>query len=122
MNPDDLADLELTKDAVANYLIVQPIEGGQSRGWRLPIVHKPLCRLVPRRVLATAAEVLDRQQVTFEISMENSDGVENVATARVEERLASAVYRAESIATGEFEQYPFGGMMASHTPAGTPRS
>jgi HK97 family phage major capsid protein len=106
MNPDDLADLELTKDAGGNYILVDPVEGGQSRVWRLPIVDTTAMPAGTFLVgaLATAAQVFDRQQVTFEISTENADDFEkNMATARVEERLALAVYRPESIVTGTFE-------------------
>jgi len=54
--------------------------------------------------LDTAAQLFDRQQVIFEISTENTDDFEkNMATARIEERLALAVYRPESIVTGQFE-------------------
>ncbi|ANG96776.1 capsid protein [Brucella pseudogrignonensis] len=106
MNPDDLADLELTKDAGGNYIIVDPIEGGQGRIWRLPIVDTTAMPAGQFLVgaLDTAAQLFDRQQVTFEISSENVDDFEkNMATARIEERLALAVYRPESIVTGTFE-------------------
>jgi len=107
MNPDDLADLELTKDAGGNYIIVDPVEGGQGRVWRLPIVDTTATASGEFLVgaFATAAQVFDRQQVTFEISSENVDDFEkNMATARIEERLALAVYRPESIVHGSFEE------------------
>ena len=107
MNPDDLADLELTKDAGGNYIIVDPVEGGHGRVWRLPIVDTTAMASGEFLVgaFATAAQVFDRQQVTFEISTENVDDFEkNMATARVEERLALAVYRPESIVHGSFEE------------------
>lgn len=106
MNPDDLAELELTKDAGGNYIIVDPVEGGQGRIWRLPIVDTTAMPAGEFLVgaLATAAQVFDRQQVTFEISTENDKDFElNMATARIEERLALAVYRPESLVTGDFE-------------------
>lgn len=106
MNPDDLADLELTKDAGGNYIIVDPIEGGQGRVWRLPIVDTTAMPSGQFLVGAfeTAAQIFDRQQVTFELSTENADDFEkNMATARIEERLALAVYRPESIVSGTFE-------------------
>ena len=107
MNPDDLADLELTKDAGGNYIIVDPVEGGQGRVWRLPIVDTTAMEPGEFLVgaLATAAQVFDRQQVTFELSTENTDDFErNLATARIEERLALAVYRPESLVHGSFEE------------------
>lgn len=106
MNPDDLAELELTKDAGGNYIIVDPVEGGQGRIWRLPIVDTTAMPAGQFLVgaLATAAQIFDRQQVTFELSTENDKDFElNMATARIEERLALAVYRPESLVTGGFE-------------------
>lgn len=106
MHPDDLADLELTKDGDGRYVIVDPVEGGQGRVWRLPIVDTTAMPVGEFLVgaFATAAQVFDRQSVTFEISTENADDFEkNMATARIEERLALAVYRPESIVTGAFE-------------------
>ncbi len=106
MNPDDLAELELTKDAGGNYIIVDPVEGGQGRIWRLPIVDTTAMPAGQFLVgaLATAAQIFDRQQVTFELSTENDKDFElNMATARIEERLALAVYRPESLVAGDFE-------------------
>lgn len=106
MNPDDLADLELTKDAGGNYIIVDPVEGGHGKVWRLPIVDTTAMPAGQFLIgaLETAAQIFDRQQVTFELSTENADDFEkNMATGRIEERLALAVYRPESIVTGTFE-------------------
>lgn len=106
MHPDDLEELELTKDAGGNYIIADPVEGGQGRVWRLPIVDTTAMPAGEFLVGAfgTAAQVFDRQLVTFEISTENADDFEkNMATARIEERLAMAVYRPESFVSGAFE-------------------
>ncbi|MGU3492918.1 phage major capsid protein [Xanthobacteraceae bacterium A53D] len=107
MNPDDLEAMELTKDAGGNYVIVDPIEGGQGRIWRLPIVDT--MAMVPGEFMVgafgVAAQVFDRQQATIEISTENADDFEkNMATVRIEERLALAVYRPESFVHGTFEE------------------
>lgn len=105
LHPDDLEALELTKDAGGNYIIGNPIDGGLDRVWRLPIVDTTAMPAGQFLVgaLATAAQIFDRQQVTFEISTENADDFEkNMATARIEERLALAVYRPESLITGTF--------------------
>jgi len=105
MHPDDLEQLDLTKDEDGRYIIADPINGGPDRVWRLDIVDTTAMPSGQFLVgaLATAAQVFDRQQVTFEISTENADDFErNMATARIEERLALAVYRPESLVTGTF--------------------
>ncbi|MEH3090759.1 MAG: phage major capsid protein [Agrobacterium cavarae] len=106
MHPDDLAELELTKDEHGDYIIVDPVEGGQGRIWRLPIADTTAMPAGQFLVgaLDTAAQVFDRQQVVFEVSTSNVDDFEkNLATARIEERLALAVYRPESLVKGVFE-------------------
>lgn len=106
MHPDDLEALELTKDAGGNYIIADPTNGGEGRVWRLPIVDTtamPAGKFLTG-AFGTAAQVFDRQQVTFELSTENADDFEkNMATARIEERVALAVYRPESFVAGQFE-------------------
>lgn len=107
MNPDDVAELELTKDAGGNYIYVANLaDGGGDRIWRLPIIDTTVMPAGEFLVgsFGIAAQVFDRQQVTFEISTENEDDfAKNMATARIEERLALAVYRPESFVTGSFE-------------------
>ena len=105
LHPDDLEALDLTKDEEGRYIISDPVNGGPERVWRLDIVDTTAMPTGQFLVgaLATAAQVFDRQQVTFEISTENTDDFEkNMATARIEERLALAVYRPESLVTGTF--------------------
>lgn len=108
MHPDDLEALELTKDAGGNYIYVTDVaDGGGGRIWKLPIVDTTAMPAGEFLVGAfgAAAQVFDRQQVTFEISTENADDFEkNMATARIEERLAMAVYRPESFVSGAFDE------------------
>jgi HK97 family phage major capsid protein len=105
MHPDDLEALDLVKDDTGRYIISDPVNGGPDRVWRLHIVDTtamPTGEFLAG-AFATAAQVFDRQQATFEISTENADDFEkNLATARIEERLALAVYRPESFVYGEF--------------------
>lgn len=106
MHPDDVAELELTKDGEGRYVFVTNLaDGGGDRIWRLPIVDSTAMPVGTFLVGAfeVAAQVFDRQQVVFELSTENEDDfARNLATARVEERLALAVYRPESFVHGEF--------------------
>lgn len=105
MNPDDLEALELTKDGEGRYIIADPVAGGPDRVWRLNIVDTTAMPAGEFLVGAfrEAAQIFDRQQVTFELSTENEDDfAKNMATARIEERLALAVYRPESFVTGAF--------------------
>jgi HK97 family phage major capsid protein len=105
MHPDDLEALDLIRDAGGNYIISDPINGGPDRIWRLQIVDTMAMPAGSFLVgaFATAAQIFDRQQVTFELSTENADDFEkNMATARIEERLALAVYRPEALVTGTF--------------------
>ncbi len=106
MHPDDLEALDLVKDSTGRYIISDPINGGPDRVWRLDVVDTtamPSGEFLIGAFASGGAQIFDRQLATFEISTENSDDFEkNMATARVEERLAMAVYRPESFVAGEF--------------------
>ena len=53
---------------------------------------------------AAHAQILDRQDANVAISFENKDNFErNMATIRIEERLALAVYRPEAFVKGVLE-------------------
>jgi HK97 family phage major capsid protein len=50
---------------------------------------------------AAHAQILDRQDANIAISFENKDNfIKNMATIRVEERLALAIYRPEAFVKG----------------------
>jgi HK97 family phage major capsid protein len=105
MNPDDLAALELTKDNEGRYILGNPAGEQTPRVWRLPIAETTAMPSGQFLIgaFSQAAQVFDRQQVTFEISTENSNDFElNMATARIEERIALAVYRPEALVSGTF--------------------
>ncbi len=106
MHPDDLEALDLVKDETGRYIISDPVNGGPDRVWRLDIVDTtamPAGAFLVGAFNSGGAQIFDRQQVTFEISTENEDDFsKNLATARIEERLAMAVYRPESFVAGEF--------------------
>lgn len=105
LNPDDLAQLELTKDADGRYIYVNVVEGGENRLWKLPVIDSTVMNSGEFLVGAfnIAGQIFDRQQAVLELSTENVDDFEkNMATARIEERLALAVYRPESFVHGSF--------------------
>jgi HK97 family phage major capsid protein len=106
LNPDDVADIETTKDDHGRYIYINVVEGGTNVIWKLPIVEKTV---MPSGEFAVgawnlAAQVFDRQQATLEVSTEHADNfARNMCTFRCEERLALAVYRPESFVHGEFD-------------------
>lgn len=106
LNPDDVADIETTKDDGGRYIYINVVEGGTNVIWKLPIVETTV---MPSGEFAVgawnlAAQVFDRQQATLEVSTEHADNfARNLCTFRCEERLALAVYRPESFVHGEFD-------------------
>jgi len=105
LSPDDVADIETTKDDNGRYIYINVVEGGQNRIWKLPIVETTA--MDPGEFLVgafnIAAQVFDRQQATVEVSTENADDFEkNLCSIRCEERIAMAVYRPESFVYGDF--------------------
>ncbi|UPJ53336.1 phage major capsid protein [Bradyrhizobium sp. 200] len=106
LNPDDVADIETTKDDQGRYIYINVVEGGSNRLWKLPIVETTV---MPSGEFAVgawnlAAQIFDRQQAVLEVSTEHADNfARNLCTFRCEERLALAVYRPESFVHGEFD-------------------
>lgn len=106
LNPDDVADIETTKDSQGRYIYINVVEGGNNRIWKLPIVETTAMPTGEFAVGAwnIAAQVFDRQQAVLEVSTEHADNfARNMCTFRCEERLALAVYRPESFVHGEFD-------------------
>lgn len=106
LNPDDVADIETTKDDQGRYIYINVVEGGTNRMWKLPIVETTVMPTGEFAVGAwnIAAQVFDRQQAVLEVSTEHADNfAKNMCTFRAEERLALAVYRPESFVHGEFD-------------------
>lgn len=105
MSPTDWANIELLKDAGANYLWSNPIINNGQNLWGIPVID---CDVMPEGQFLTgafnvAAQVFDRQQATLEVSTENEDDFsKNMATVRIEERLALATYRPASFVYGAF--------------------
>jgi HK97 family phage major capsid protein len=103
LNPIDWAAIELTKDGENRYIIAAPRDATEARLWNRPVV--PTQALQQDDFLVGAfslgAQIFDRMMVEILISTENDKDFEkNMATIRVEERLAFAVYRPEAFVTG----------------------
>lgn len=96
LNPHDWAVIELLKDTQGNYLYSAFTSGTTPRLWGMTVVESDaiaqgsfLCGN-----FSLAAEIADRQGVTVDISTENEDDfVKNMATIRVESRLALQIFR-----------------------------
>src|SRR5262249_39920369 len=104
LNPIDWARIELTKDSQGRYIVGNAQSPIGPSLWNLPIVQT---QAMASGELLTgafnlAAQIFDRMGVEVLLSTENSDDFEkNMATIRVEERLALAVYRPEAFVTGD---------------------
>jgi HK97 family phage major capsid protein len=95
------------KDGDERYISGQSPFGLQEpRLWNLPVVATNAMPAGEFLVGAfgEAATIFDRLDVEVAISTENTDDFErNMATIRVEERLAFAVFRPEAFVTGDLE-------------------
>lgn len=94
-----------TKDAGGNYIAEQSPFGLQAPMlWSLPVVAT---NAMPAGQFLTGAfgegaQIFDRLDVEVMISTENADDWEkNMATVRIEERLALATYRPEAFVSGD---------------------
>jgi HK97 family phage major capsid protein len=100
IHPNDLEDIELTKDGNLNYLMVMSVSvGAEARLWRLPIVETPA--IAEGSVLlgsfGIGATLYDRMEGTIRVSEQHSDFfVRNAVAVLAEERIALAVKRPES--------------------------
>jgi HK97 family phage major capsid protein len=106
LHPTNWALIELLKDANRNYLFTNPQTTTTGRIWGRDVVSTAAMTLNRFLVgdFAAHAQILDRQDANIAISFENKDNFErNMATIRVEERLALAIYRPEAFIKGRFE-------------------
>lgn len=104
LNPIDWARIELTKDAGGNYIVGNAQQGIQPTLWNLPVVATQA--MASGEFLTGAfnlgAQIFDRMGVEVLLSTENEDDfIRNMATIRIEQRLALIVPRPESFVTGE---------------------
>lgn len=104
LNRRDWRKIIGTKDNEGRYIAAQSPFGLQAPLlWNLPVVATNA--MTPGTFLTGAfgegAQIFDRLEVEVMISTENTDDFEkNMATIRIEERLAFAVYRPEAFVTG----------------------
>jgi HK97 family phage major capsid protein len=106
MNPIQWAGIELLKDTLGRYLYGNPDNTTTGRLWGRPVVSTQAMTSGKFLVgdFAAHAQILDRQDANVAISYENKDNFErNMATIRIEERLALAIYRPEAFVKGTFE-------------------
>jgi HK97 family phage major capsid protein len=111
LHPTDMAALELTKDSYGRYIIGDP-QGGVieiKTIWGLPVVESFSISAGTFLVGAfdSAATLIDRQEVTVEISFEHSSNfTANLATILCQERVGLAVEVPTSFIHGSFSSSP----------------
>lgn len=104
LHPTDWARIELTKDGEKRYIVGNALSPIGPSLWGLPVVQT---QAIAANTFLTGAfnlgaQIFDRMDVEVLLSTENEDDfVKNLATIRVEERLALAVYRPEAFVTGD---------------------
>ena len=96
LHPMDWATMQLLKSAQGEYLFGNPFSPVPPRVWNLGIVET---NSIPQGNFlvgdGTQAMIWDRQQVSVEVSREDSDNFRrNMVTILVEERLTTSVYAA----------------------------
>ena len=106
LHPTDWANIELLKDAEARYLFTNPQNTTTGRVWGRDVVSTKA--MTQGRFLAgdfaMHAQILDREDANIAISFEHKDNfARNMATVRIEERLALAIYRPEAFVKGVLE-------------------
>ena len=106
LHPTSWANIELLKDTLNRYIIANPQNTTTGRLWARDVVSTQAMTAGKFLVgdFAQHAQIFDRQDANVAISFENKDNFErNMATLRVEERLALAVYRPEAFIKGTLE-------------------
>jgi len=106
LHPTDWAGIELLKDTQNRYLFTNPQNTTTGRIWGRDVVSTRAMtqgRFLTGDFMAHA-QILDREDANIAISFENKDNfARNMATIRVEERLALANYRPEAFVKGVLE-------------------
>lgn len=110
MHPNDMEDIELTKDGENRHLMVMSVSiGAEARLWRLPIVSTPA--ITEGKVLigsfGVGATLYDRMEGTIRVAEQHSDFfVRNAVAVLAEERIALAVKRPESFVEVTLDSAP----------------
>lgn len=106
LHPTDWARIEMTKDGEQRYIVGNALSPIGPSLWGLPVVDTQAMASGEFLVGAfnMAAQIFDRMGVEVLLSTENSDDFErNMATVRVENRLAFVVKRPEAFVTGDID-------------------
>jgi HK97 family phage major capsid protein len=106
LHPTDWASIELIKTTENAYLFVNPQNATTPRLWGRDVVSTQAMTQTKFLVgdFMAHAQIFDRQDANVAISFENKDNFErNMATIRIEERLALAIYRPEAFVKGTLE-------------------
>jgi HK97 family phage major capsid protein len=106
LHPTNWANIELLKDTQNRYIIANPQNTTTGRIWGRDVVSTQAMTNGHFLVgdFALYAQIFDRQDANLAISYDNKDNFErNMATLRLEERLALAVYRPEAFVKGLLE-------------------
>jgi HK97 family phage major capsid protein len=110
LNPTDLAEIELTKDGEGRYVVGDPKTGVEvTYIWGLPTVESDSIAAGTFLVGAfrNAADLVDRQAVSIEISYEHGTNfTSNMATILCEERVGLAIKKATAFISGSFSTSP----------------
>lgn len=110
VHPNDMEDLELTKDAEERHLMVMSVSlGAEARLWRLPMVATPAITEGYALVgsFGIGATLYDRMEGNIRVAEQHSDFfIRNAVAILAEERLALAVKRPESFVEVEFDGAP----------------
>ena len=110
VHPNDMEDLELTKDAEERHLMVMSVSlGAEARLWRLPMVATPAITEGYALVgsFGIGATLYDRMEGNIRVAEQHSDFfIRNAVAILAEERLALAVKRPESFVEVEFDAAP----------------
>lgn len=99
LHPSDWARIELKKDGEDRYLFANPQGTVGPRLWGLPVVATQAMTVDTALVGAfmLGSQIFDREDINVVIATMNEDDfIKNMITIRIEERLASAVYRTEA--------------------------
>jgi HK97 family phage major capsid protein len=110
VHPNDMEDIELTKDAEERHLMVMSVSlGAEARLWRLPMVSTPAITEGYALVgsFGIGATLYDRMEGSIRVAEQHSDFfIRNAVAVLAEERLALAVKRPESFVEVEFDGAP----------------
>ena len=110
VHPNDMEDIELTKDAEERHLMVMSVSlGAEARLWRLPMVMTPAITEGFALVgsFGIGATLYDRMEGSIRVAEQHSDFfIRNAVAVLAEQRLALAVKRPESFVEVEFDGAP----------------